>query len=81
MKKTKLRITTKALTARLNRALAKQGSMGEKLRKTRSTQMLVDVGEYFTVDMQGNYVTRTHVDLEHLGRELHCLASYEALAD
>jgi len=39
----------------------------------------VDLGRYYTIDTQRNFIVDRQVDLEELGRELKVLAEWEAL--
>lgn len=75
---TKAPVAERALLQRINRALVKEG---EVVKKTRpGSRLEQDVGEYYGVDTGRNFVSRKHVDLEALGRELGVLADWEALA-
>jgi len=70
----KAQITTRALIQRINRALAKDGAV---LKKARGMQMFASVGEYFIVNITGNYISQQRVDPEKLGRELGIFKPYE----
>ena len=69
-------VTARALTQRINRALGEEGRM---LRKTRGSRALQDLGEYYVLNVDRNWVIQTDVDLEGFGRELGCLEAYERL--
>lgn len=71
-------VSERALIQRINRALAKDG---ERLRKARSVQTTLSVGDYYVLDVQKNFIAHQHVDLDHLGRELKVLHRYEHLVD
>ena len=76
--KAKVPITMRALTQRINRALLKQD---ERLYKSRGMQMYLDVGDFYVVDLRGNWVAGKDVDPEELGRELGVLKEYERVVD
>ena len=76
-KRTKLAITTRALIQRINRKLKPEGEM----LKTGRGRARGSVGEYYVVNFNRNWITRQHVDLEALGRELGCLMAWEELRD
>ncbi len=75
----KVKITTRALIARINRKLRHEGPMGQILKSARSERMELDLGSYFIVDVQGNYIHDHHIDPEKLGRELGILQPWEEL--
>src|ERR1700677_4688968 len=56
-----------AIIKRINRKLAKQG---QALRIARGARMQMEVGEYFVVDLQGNFILQQHVDPVELGKEV-----------
>lgn len=71
-------VSERALFARLNRALAKQG---ESLKRCRAdTRSHLELGNYFIVG-DGNAVTAKHVDIAALAREMEVLKDYEELKD
>ena len=71
-------VKEQALVKRLNRAMAKEG---RKVKKARSTRMQLDVGEWFAVDVIGNYVVRQFVDLGQLADEWSVLKAWEVVAE
>lgn len=71
----KVPITERALVARIRRRLAKAG---ELLRRTRGIDH--NLGAYYRVNVDRNFVVATHVDPEALGRELGVVHPWEALA-
>ena len=72
---TKVPVTEKALYQRINRKLQEQGSALKRARASAETAL----GAYFVVDVQGNYVTQHHIDIEDFGREIGALAEWESL--
>lgn len=76
-KATKVPVTERALVQRINRALRDQG---EVLKKSRGTQAFLDVGEFYILDIRGNFVAHMNVDIAELGRTLGILKDYEQLA-
>ncbi|MCC6807838.1 MAG: hypothetical protein IT381_10460 [Deltaproteobacteria bacterium] len=73
-------VTERALIQRLNRRLAQVGWHGMSLKKTRSARAFMDLGEFYIVDHENNFVVDRHVDIEEEARELGVLRDWEALA-
>ena len=72
-------VTERALLARINRKLEKEGSLIKKCRRnSRSWHVL---GDYYEIDIQINGVVSYNVDLEDRARELGCLKGYENLEE
>ena len=70
-------ISERALFARINRALAKEG---ETLRRCRpDSRWSNELGYYYALDISRNAITSKHVDLEDWGREMGVLKPYEKL--
>jgi hypothetical protein len=69
-------VTMRALAQRINRKLAKDN---ECLKKARSIRDELNVGQWFIVDLERNFVTAQHVEPEALGRELGVLQPWESL--
>lgn len=65
-----------ALIQRINRKLSGDA---KQLQAARSFQVETSVGHYFIVNLKRNSITRQHVQLEGLGREMGVLADCEAL--
>jgi hypothetical protein len=73
----KVKLSERALLARINRALAKED---EGLRRCREdSRDFHNLGRYYRVDYFHNGIVGTDVDLESLGRELKVLADWEVL--
>ena len=74
----KVKISERALLARINRRLAKDD---QKLLKCRAdTRAYADLGDWYIVSQSTNAVEAAHVDLEQLAQELKCIRSFEALS-
>jgi hypothetical protein len=71
-----MQITTRALSQRIQRELAKDG---RKLKKARGAYE-PSVGTYFIVNEQDHIVSKKIEDLEQLGRDLGVIAEYERVA-
>jgi hypothetical protein len=72
-----MRISERALFARINRALSKDGT---RLRKTRpGSRESLNLGQYFAVETHYNIVANRFVHLEELGRELGVLKASEGV--
>jgi hypothetical protein len=72
-------VSERALAARINRALAKQG---QTLRRCRAdSRWHRELGDYYAIDVDRNTCADTDIDLEALGREMGVLREFEKLAD
>jgi len=78
MQTQKISISMRALIQRINRVLAKDN---EVLKKSRSSRTSLSVGEYFVLDIMKNFISRTQVDPEQLGRKLGVLKLYEEVGE
>jgi hypothetical protein len=78
-KKAAVPVSKRALVQRINRKLLKD--RGEVLKATRGGKAQQDLGDYYTVDLAGNFLVEKDVDLGELGRELGVLAAYERLVE
>lgn len=67
-------VTMDALVQRINRKLKPDG---ETLKKTRGERWRGDLGDYFAVDCQKNFIKAQHVDPEVWGREMGVLKPFE----
>jgi hypothetical protein len=75
---TSITVNERALFARVNRALAKEG---ERLHRAREgTRAYNDVGRYYVVDLQTNSIAAKDCDLEALAKDMKLLAEWEKLA-
>jgi hypothetical protein len=74
-KKTTVPVTEKALYQRINRKLRDDG---ETLKRARGAAWTT-LGEYYVVNLERNYVSQHHVDLEEYGRELGALQPFESV--
>jgi hypothetical protein len=73
----KMPVTMKALTQRINRVLRRDEEM---LRKTRGARAIQDLGEWYVLNWNKNWIVHHHVDPEDLGREIGVLNKWEVLA-
>jgi hypothetical protein len=71
-------ISEDAVLQRINRRL-KPDLRGVK--KTRGARAYHDLGDYYLIDYDRNWIVDHHLDLEDLARELGCLADDEQLAE
>ena len=76
MTQDKLKVRLDALVARINRRLV---ASGEVLRRCRNERDRANVGDWFALNLSRNSVSRKHVDVEDLAREVGALAEYEEL--
>ena len=72
---TKRPITERALFARVNRALAREGRMLKACRE--DSKFFGTTGRYMIV--AGNIVDAMHIDLPTLAAEMDCIKSYETI--
>jgi hypothetical protein len=72
-----LPVTTRALTERIARVLARNG---QTLRKTRGAPARSAIGDLYILDAK-NVIVATNVDLMQLARETGVLKSYEQLIE
>lgn len=72
----KVQVSTRALIQRINRVLGKQD---EQVKAYRGGRSEVQLGRYYIVDINRNFLVAGDVNLEALGRELKVLAGWEAL--
>jgi hypothetical protein len=77
-KQSKIPISKRALMQRLNRRLAAEG---EKLLTARGTQAMLDLGEFYTIDVGRNMICRKAVDPAALARQLGVLKPYEEVTE
>jgi len=76
MDTSKIPVTERALTQRINRVLAKEG---QQLTKNRSERWKSDLGDWYVIDTNANVVTRQHCNVEELGKETGALKPHEYL--
>jgi len=77
----KVPVSERALIARINRRLRKDG---EELRKTRSFRARLDLGYYYIIDISRSFVVEKGFypcDLVDMARELGVLKPYEVVVD
>ena len=74
----KVVVSERAMAARINRELKKQG---ESLRRCREdSRWFHDLGQYYTLDLERNVISDKQVDLTELAKKLGVLRPYEVLA-
>jgi hypothetical protein len=79
MKKTEgVPVTMRALIQRINRKIAADG---EVLKTARGDRARLDLGAYYVIDVNRNFIASKHVDPEAWGRELGVLRPYECVAE
>jgi hypothetical protein len=72
----KVPITMRALIARINRKLRPEM---ETLKATRGRLDGVDLGDFYIINFERNYLVAARVDPEAYGRELGVLREYEVV--
>jgi hypothetical protein len=71
-------ISKRALVQRINRKLILDD---QQIRAVPGGNLELGVGKYFLVDVRKNLITRTHVDLNELGREIGVLQPSEVCGE
>tara|TARA_B100001059_G_scaffold212378_2_gene227370 strand:+ start:390 stop:620 length:231 start_codon:yes stop_codon:yes gene_type:complete len=75
----KAKLTERALFARVDRKLQKEG---ERLRRNREgTRAHDELGSYYVVASDRNTIEATNIDLQKLAKELGVLADWEELEE
>ena len=78
-KNDKVKVSRRAVEARINRKLLAEG---EILRKTRAdSRAWFDLGEYYSIDVSRGFICRRDCDLEQLAREVGALKSWEVVRE
>jgi hypothetical protein len=72
-------ITERALVQRINRKLAQDS--WRVLKKTRGARAIRDLGEFYVLDVNRNFVITSHVDPVAFAKKLGVLEAYEELED
>ena len=78
----KVPISERALIQRINRRLKQDGEMLRTARRLDAGGYWVEdsnLGRYYTIDVERNFIVQTFLDLEAYGRKLKVLAEWEAL--
>ena len=65
-----------AVVSRVRRALAKEGC---NIKRSRSLNMQINVGEFYVYDVSRNFVVEGIDDVEAFARELGVLSDHEAM--
>ena len=80
MKTIKVKVSDRALLARINRKLLKEDRIVKKCRP--DSRSYHDLGDYYMVDLRSNGVLfhYKNLDLSKLAKELELLKPYEELA-
>ena len=77
--RTKVKVSRRAVEARVKRALAKEDELLKKCRE--DSRWYSDLGRYYIIDIRFSAIVRKNEDLEDLARELRVLREYEELSD
>ena len=78
MEERKVPVSRRAVYARVDRALRRQG---ETLRTSRSQRSRIDLGDLYVLDIEHNCVVAQDVNLEALARELDAISPWECVTD
>ena len=76
-KNQKVKVSERALLARVNRQLQKESMQLRKCKKDSSGYD--ELGDYFQVDLSSGVLVANHVDLSSIANKLEVLADYEIL--
>jgi hypothetical protein len=69
----KVPVKKRALIARIDRRLQSEAGSGSDygtIRATRGERAQSDLGDYYVLNVGGNYVMKPHVDPEAMGRKM-----------
>jgi hypothetical protein len=77
-KRTKIEISLRALTQRINRRLAENDQV---MKAARGERIQKAVGDFYIIDTKVNAVHAHRIDPETFGRKLGVLKEWEVLAD
>ena len=72
-------VSERALFARVNRKLAKEGQMLRRCKE--SSRAFSDLGYLYIVDTHSNTIIALNCDLENLAREVGAIAHWERLEE
>ncbi len=75
-KRIRVKVSRAALVARIRRKLLKSGMT---LRASRGQRGKAELGSYHLIQLNRNFVARTHIDLEDCAKELGVLEGWEEL--
>jgi hypothetical protein len=76
----KVEVSERAIFLRLKRRLAKEGESLCTARLVRDGSRRYEdsnLGRYYSRDAIGNFIVRTHIDLESLGRDFGLIGDWE----
>jgi hypothetical protein len=75
-------VSERAVIQRVNRKfVSEDGHPARELKKTRGGRAKIDLGDYYVLDTERNFIAEHHVDPEDLARELGVLAQSEYLIE
>lgn len=74
----RVKVDFRAVLARLNRRLARDG---RRLCRPRSERVRLDLGDVYLLDLNGNAVMERDVNVEQLARDLGVLRPFERIAE
>jgi hypothetical protein len=75
-KRTKAPVSKAALMARINRKLSRTN---QRLKAARGDRQRLDLGDYYVINVNRNWIVSKGIDLEEYARELDVLQPWEAL--
>jgi hypothetical protein len=71
-------VSRRALIQRINRKIAGDW---EQLKTNRSERWYQNLGDYYVVNVERNFIVETHIDLEDYGRKVGVLKDWEKLEE
>jgi hypothetical protein len=79
-KKRGIPVSERAVVQRINRKfLSQDGPPARELKKTRGARALLDLGDFYVLNTERNFVEEHHIDIEDLAREMGVLNESEYL--
>ena len=77
-KRQKVPVTMRALIQRINRALKQDN---EILKTARGERLRQGVGDYYVLDLSGNFILNKDVDPVAMARDMEVLQPWEVVAE
>lgn len=77
-KRDKVSVSRRAVIARINRKLIHSD---EAIRATRGDRYRMELGDYYRLDFNRNFIMEKHVNVEELAREIECLSPWERMVE
>lgn len=75
-------VTERAIIQRINRKfLAEDGPPAREIKKTRGARAKIDLGDFYVLNTERNYIEAHDIDPEATAREMGVLAEWEYMVE